>query len=368
MKPGRLRTDCATCKMRAMRYVRILGLLALAAGSTKVCGEKLGGEAFADPAFVWQSLPSDWIEKPVVPEAEARHADIAISLDQQLHPYLLPLIDKYAKQHGLTIAATKGTCGISAGLLFRKAIDIGGFCCAPADRDRLPGLRFHTLAIAAVALLVHPDNPVEDVTLSQARDLFRGTLTDWSTLVEPSDSALSQSVHPVGRLHCKLRPGHWRLLLDNEDLFSPDLMEVGAIEDMVRSVATDPQAIGYETLWMARKHDPPGAVKPLRLNGVRSDDADALAEGRYPLYRVYNVTTWEGGAGNPLAKELVHFLLDRVQENDSRFFMVPVSRLRANGWRFEGDELVGEPESSALGKRSPIYAKRAPPLDAYLAP
>jgi ABC-type phosphate transport system substrate-binding protein len=313
-------------------------------------------------------VPSDWIEKPVAPEAEAQHADLAISLDQQLYPYLLPLIDKYAKQHGLTIAATKGTCGISAGLLFRKAIDIGGFCCAPGETDRLPGLRFHTLAIAAIALVVHPDNPVADVTLSQARGLFRGTITDWSTLVDPVESAAPQIVHPVGRLHCKPRPGHWRLLLDNEDLFSPDLLEVGAIEDMVRSVAADPQAIGYETLWMVRNHHESGAVKPLRLNGVRSDDAEALAEGRYPLYRVYNITTWEGAAANPLANKLVRFLLDRVQETDSQFFMVPAARLRANGWRFEGDELVGEPESSAQGKRSPIYAKQAPSLDVYLAP
>jgi phosphate transport system substrate-binding protein len=351
-----------------MRYGWIFGLLALPASSTGVCAEKLGGEAFTDPAFVWQSVPSDWIQRPIVPGAEAQHADLAISLDQQLYPYLLPLIDKYAEQHGLTIAATKGTCGISAGLLFRKAIDIGGFCCAPAGTDRLPGLRFHTLAIAAIAILVHPDSPVEDVTLSQARGLFRGAITDWSTVVKPSDPAVPQTVHPVGRLHCKLRPGHWRLLLDNEDLFGPDLPEVGAIEDMLRSVAADPQAIGYETLWMARNHHAPGAVKPLRLNGVRPDDADALAEGRYPLYRVYNVTTWEGAAGNPLAKELVRYLLDRVEETDSKFFMVPVTRLRANGWRFEGDELVGESASSALGKRSQVYAKQAPSIDAYLAP
>ncbi|MCG6860378.1 MAG: hypothetical protein LJE70_03720 [Chromatiaceae bacterium] len=351
-----------------MRYGWILGLLALATISTKVCAEKLGGEAFTDPAFVWQSVPSDWIEKPVAPEAEAQHADLAISLDQQLYPYLLPLIDKYAKQHGLTIAATKGTCGISAGLLFRKAIDIGGFCCAPGETDRLPGLRFHTLAIAAIALVVHPDNPVEDVTLSQARGLFRGTIAAWSSVVDPPDPVVPQAVHPIGRLHCKLRPGHWRLLLDNEDSFGANLLEVGAIEDMVRSVAADPKAIGYETLWMVHNHHDAGAVKPLRLNGVSPDDAEALAQGRYPLYRVYNVTTWEGAAAKPLAKDLVRFLLDRVEGTDSRFFMVPVTRLRANGWRFEGDELVGEPESSALRKRSPIYAKQAPSLDAYLAP
>ena len=77
-----------------------------------------------------------------------------------------------------------GPCGISRGLLFRKTVDIGGFCCPPGRTDRLPGLRFHTLAIAAIALFVHPDNTIEDLTLSQARDLYRGEITDWSRLVD----------------------------------------------------------------------------------------------------------------------------------------------------------------------------------------
>ncbi len=327
-----------------MRYGWILVLLAVVAKSTVVYAERLGGEAFTDPDFVWQSVSANWIQGLITPEAEVQHADLVITLDQQLYPSLLPLIRAYAKTHGLTIAVTKGTCGISAGLLFRKAADIGGFCCAPGRMDRLPGLRFHTLAIAAIALFVHPDNPIQDVTLSRAQDLFRGEITDWSMLVDSSyPKGLLQPVHPVGRLHCMLRPGHWRLLLDSEDLFSPNLLEVGAIEDMVRMVAIDPQDIGYETLWMIRNHQASGAVKTLRLNGVSPDDTAALARGRYPLYRVYNLTTWEGAAAKPQAKELVRHLRDRVQELDSRFFMAPVTRLRAQGWKLEGDELVGEP-------------------------
>ena len=108
-------------------------------------------------------------------------------------------------------------------------------------------------------------------------------------------------------------------------------------------VALDPQAIGYETLWMIRNHRTSGTVKTLRLNGVSPDDTAALARGRYPLYRVYNLTTWEGAAAKTQAKQLVRHLRDRVQEWDSRFFMVPVTRLRAQGWKLEGDELVGEP-------------------------
>lgn len=340
---------------------RIFLLFAYLAQSTAVCADRLGGEPFGAPCIVWQSVHPGWIERPITPTSKVKDADLVITLDQQLYPFLTPAIQTYANTHGLTIAVSNGTCGISAGLLRKKAVDIGGFCCAPRPRDRLPSLRFHTLAIAAITLLVHPDNPVEDLTLAQARGLFGGQITNWSQILDDFTWwGASLAVHPIARLHCPVRPGHWRLLLDHEDLFGVHLSEVGAIEDMVRKVAADPQAIGYETLWMTRYHDVFGEVKPVRLNGVRPNDIEALAEGRYPLYRVYNLTTWEGDAGKPLARKLVRYLLDRIQEPDSRFSMVSVDRLRVEGWRFEGGELVGEPAAKASRVPPRNKAERVP--------
>ena len=129
-------------------------VLLLIAETSVVDAEGLGGPAFENPGIVCRSVPSDWIERPVVPEAEVQEADLVISLDQQLYPYLLPLIQDYGTTHGLAIAVSKGTCGISGGLLFRKAVDIGGLCCAPADTDRLPGIR----VCASIPLPLHPSH------------------------------------------------------------------------------------------------------------------------------------------------------------------------------------------------------------------
>jgi hypothetical protein len=114
-----------------MQYQLILVLFALAVTSTVVVEDELGGEAFVDPGIVWRAVPPDWIHRTISAAAEVRDADLFISLDQQLYPYLLPHIEAYAETHKLTIAANRGTCGISAGLLRRKAVDIGGFCCPP---------------------------------------------------------------------------------------------------------------------------------------------------------------------------------------------------------------------------------------------
>ncbi len=113
---------------------------------------------------------------------------------------------------------------------------------------------------------------------------------------------------------------------------------------MISQVSSRKRAIGFETLWMTRRFLSRGTVKALSLDGYDPDDAPALMSGKYPLYRVYSITTWEGEeAGNPHAAALVDYVLENAEHLDSRYSLVPASSLREAGWRFNGNELVGEP-------------------------
>ena len=307
----------------------------------------LAGPPFTDPSQL-QEMPEDWGKKPVKYDPSAGNADIAIVLDQHLYHALLPAIQKYAKKHNLKIVVNEGTCGISSGMLVNKTVDIAGFCCPPDKTDRLPGLRFHTLGIDAKALLVHPDNPIDNVSIGQARQIFRGEIHRWSELTNSDGSkGANVLIQPVTRLHCKLRPGHWRLLLDNEDLFDTGIQDVGAIPDMISQVALNPRAIGYEVLWNTIRYKDKGKVKAIKINGYSPYEAEHLISLKYPLYRVYNLTTWEGkGLENTRAKKLVEYLLQYAENLDKEHNIIPTSRLRKAGWKFRGNELIGEPDGS----------------------
>jgi hypothetical protein len=306
----------------------------------------LNGPAFTtDPSKIIE-MPDEWVNQPVRHDPSIGKFDLVVTLDQHLFTPLRPFINKYARMNRLRIFVNEGTCGISAGMLARKEVDIGGFCCAPGETDRLPGLRFHTIGIDAIALLVHPENPIDNLTLEQARRIFMGEIRRWSEFESTTgEKGPDIPVQPIGRLHCKLRPGHWRLLLDNEDLFSPSLLEVGAIPDMISQVASNPSAIGYEVVWNTARYREQGKVKILRINGISPLDQDALIRGRYPLYRVYNLTTWHGeGLTNPKAEKLIQYLLKAIKGLPEEHNIIPASRLKEAGWRFKGDELVGEPD------------------------
>jgi phosphate transport system substrate-binding protein len=310
-------------------------------------GKDLRGETFTDPSKQFP-MPGDWLDKRIVydREAERADADLAIVMDQDIYYTLLPIIRKFGTENHLKIFVKEGTCGIAAGMLGKKSVDMGGFCCPPGAEDRLPGIRFHTMGIVATAFLVHPDNPVDTISSAQLRDIYRGKIYRWSELKTTKGlPGPNLVIKAIGRLHCQKRPGHWRQLLDTDNDFSPRLLEVGSIPDMIARVASSRDAIGWEVLTMAEKYRDKGAVKPLRINGYSPSDSEAVASLKYPFYRTYSLSTWVGkNVENKQADRLVEYMKKEFEKLEAdKFGFVSQSRLRKAGWKFKGDELIGEP-------------------------
>ncbi|MFK5969969.1 MAG: substrate-binding domain-containing protein [Candidatus Marithrix sp.] len=309
-------------------------IICIMLATTMVCGadELLAGKAFTDPSKQID-MPKEWVEQSIQYEKWAEGADMAISLDQQLYPALLPVIQQYAVQHKIDIAVQEGTCGTSAKALKDKIADIAGFCCPPSETDRLPGVKFHTLGIGALALLINPKNLVNNLTFEQVQKIFQGSIFRWSDV-----NGSKRMIQVLGRLHCKQRPGHWRLILDNEDLFSPRMSEISTIPDMISEIANNQYAIGYETLFNQSR----SKTKILSIDSVSPTDSKKLISGDYPLYRTFNITTWELKP-NVKVQELLKYLIAHMENIDPKYGIVPVQKLRAAGWKFQDNEIIGEP-------------------------
>ena len=304
----------------------------------------LGGPTFSNPNILL-SMPQAWHRQPIRHTQDARTAHLAITLDRQIYSVLLPIIQHYAQQQKINILVREGTCGTSANALIRKTVDMAGFCCPPGASDRLPGVQFYTLGIAAIAILVHPNNPIHNLSLSQVQNIFRGRHFLWSELeTTPSKNRVQRPIQTVGRMHCKLRPGHWRKLLDNPDLFSPRMAEVDAVEETFHHLTNNTNAIGFETLWNIIRFEKQKKLKPLALDGYLPQDGPALITLRYPLYRVFSLAIWEGDSPEKKStRKLVNYLTQAVDSLDKKMGLVSAMRLHRAGWQFQGAELVGEP-------------------------
>ncbi len=307
--------------------------------------DNLAGPAFYDPSRI-NEMDASWHERKLQHDARAGDADIVVSMDHSGYWFFKDIIEEYGIDHGVKIAVQEGTCGVSAGLLARKTIDIGGFCCPPGEADRLPGLVYHTLGIASIGILVHKENPLDDVTMHDVRRIFQGKLFYWSELNDGLNRPGPHTpIRVIGRLHCKKRPGHWRLLLGDENLFSPRMYEVPTAKDVIETVSVKPEAIGYELLKNVEHFALHDKVKALKINGFDPSNLQFVTDGRYPLYRVFNITSWSApDLSNPEVDKLVNFILKRIVSLGPEYGIVAHDKLRAAGWQFSGNELIGVPQ------------------------
>lgn len=319
------------------------------AADDKSLDKILRGKPFSNPADIVEMSP-DWQAKPLTYRDWGQGATITINADQQFYPLILPLVERYGKENNVIIKTKEGTCGTAAKDLSEKAIDIGGFCCPPAKSDRLSGVKYHTLGIESILMIVNGANPINSLTYTQLQQIYQGKISRWSELTtEPFKSVASigagkDVIDLIGRLHCKQRPGHWRLLIDNEDQFSARLNNVGSIADMINQVATKPYAIGFEEMWQLERLDKQKKAKAIMVNGISPSDIERLAKGEYPLYNVFSLTTWEHDATrNSHAQKLVQYVIDHMDEVPAKYGIASVKKLRAAGWVFKDSELVGEP-------------------------
>ncbi|MBF0379664.1 MAG: substrate-binding domain-containing protein [Magnetococcales bacterium] len=309
----------------------------------------LQGAGFSDPNATVKK-PLAWSQKAITYPKWAKSADLAMVLDQQVYHSLLTDVQSYAKEQNIKVAVSEGRCGNTKKLLNKRGVDIGGWCCPPGNFDRLPGLKFHTIGIGALAIIVHKDNPIDNLTLQQVRDIFQGKITNWNQIVD--GSALKGGnlpIRPSVRLHCKPRPGHWRLILDNENLFGFNVEETGTIPNMIlKSVSNYPGSIGFETLGHLDRYKNESFLKVLKIDGVDPNDSKALAQGRYPFYRTHSLTTWQQeSAANPHADKMVSYVIKLIESKglmNNPYKIVPASYLREAKWQFKGEELVGIPK------------------------
>jgi len=192
----------------------------------------------------------------------------------------------------VTVQAGGSTPGIRATL--DGAADIG-----QSSRDLRPAEQvLHQILIArdGMPIIVHPTNPVTNLTLAQVRDIFAGRITNWREV-----GGQDRPIVPVVR---ESGSGAFGAFLDKvmRDVPLTDRAITqngqGAI---VAAVSTTPDAIGYVSIPALIP-----AVKAVSIDGVLPTAANVLA-GTYPISRPFIYVTRQAPAG--LIKAFIDFVM-----------------------------------------------------------
>ena len=170
---------------------------------------------------------------------------------------------------GIT-AVQEGTC------------DIGLSSRALKDEEKAAGLKETVLAYDGIAIIVHPDNPVSDLSIEQIAQLYTGEITNWKD-VGGSDA----EVVLIGREAASGTRDGFESITGTKDKcqYRQELTSTG---DVITAVSQNPDAIGYASLAAIKD-----SVKALSVDGVTPSEA-TVKDGSYQVQRPFVLVTVEG--------------------------------------------------------------------------
>ena len=192
--------------------------------------------------------------------------------------FMAALAEAYETKTGVHIATQGGgaTKGIRSALA--QDVDMGGTCRLKIEDDEAEANAYlEPIAWDALVVIVHPDNPVENITLAQLKQLYEGEITNWRQLGgrdAPVDLYVRNGkISGVGRT---LR----QLVFANYDQDFPLDNSFKSTGPLEQALEANPNAIAVTGISSARKRD----VKILRLDGKEPSYAN-IKSGDYLLYR-----------------------------------------------------------------------------------
>ncbi len=240
--------------------------------------------------------------RPAEEEAGAPGAAIQDVGSDTMVNLALAWAETYQAQHpDVRIAITGGGSGTGIAGLVNGTVDI-----ANASRQMKPeemeaaqanGITpvNHVVARDAIAVVVHPSNSVDRLTLQQLSDIFSGRITNWSEV--------GGEDHPIVLLSRESNSGTHVYFLEHvvrlgdkhaTTLFSPDTLLMPSSEGISAEVRQNPNVIGYDGLGYVTPDQKTVAVaagpgEPFVLPSI-----ETVNSGAYPIARdLYMYTAGE---------------------------------------------------------------------------
>ncbi len=221
---------------------------------------------------------------------------------------ILPIAEVSAEMYGDVepdVSVLVSGVGSSAGIesVSRGSSDIGS-----SSRDLKPeeenlGLVDTPIAYDAIAVIVHPDNPVGNLTKQQVKAIFQGAIRNWSE-VGGSD----QPIHLVNRDQASgTREAFSKIVMDSEP-FDPTAAVLPGTGQVRAVVADAPGAVGYISFGFVTS-----AVKTVSIDGVAPSEENVFSSS-YPVQRTLHFFT-KGEPVQPAKGYIDYVLSDAVQQS-----------------------------------------------------
>ena len=174
--------------------------------------------------------------------------------------------------------------------------DIGLASRALKDSEKESGLQETCLAYDGIAIVVHPDNKVDDLTLEQIADIYTGKITNWKEV--GGDDA---EIVLIGREAGSGTRDGFESITGTKDACQYR-QELTATGDVITTVSQNPAAIGYASLSAVKD-----SIKALSVDGVAPSE-ETVQDGSYAVQRPFMLITKKDTALAPVPQAFFDYI------------------------------------------------------------
>ena len=153
----------------------------------------------------------------------------------------------------------------------------------------------HVVAMDGIAIIVHPSNPVDGLTLTQLKDIYTGKISNWAEL-----GGRSQKIVVVSRDVASGTYECFSKLALKKERVRPDALLQASNAAVASTIKRTKGAIGYVGLGYLSSE-----VKALTIDGV-VPSVETVLKGTYPISRPLFMYT--NGKPKGLAKDFIDFV------------------------------------------------------------
>lgn len=153
------------------------------------------------------------------------------------------------------------------------------------------------IALDGIAVIVNPENPIDDLTKEQIAQVYTGEITNWQEL-----GGNDSPIVCIGREAASGTRDGFESVTGTEDIcrYAQELTSTG---DVVQTVSSNPNAIGYASLASASEN-----VKALSVNGTAPSE-ETILDGSYSIQRGFLLITPKDKELSPSAQDFYDFCL-----------------------------------------------------------
>lgn len=174
----------------------------------------------------------------------------------------------------------------------------------------------HVVAVDGIAIIVHPSNPVSNLTVSQVRDIYTGKITNWKQIGGPNVQIVMISRDTNSGTY-----ESFETLVMNKEKLNENVEYVGSNGAVRQRVQSTPAAIGYVGLGFVDK-----TVKALKIDGILPDN-ETVSSGAYPVARpLFMFTNGYPKLGSHLHNFISLYLSPKGQQIVEEIGFVPVTK------------------------------------------